>query len=187
MFDYANRIDKRYWFVRDADIKQARKMIVEYHYAKGCANTAVAVHGLFDCIGDLCGVAWWMPPIRAAAAAAYHDPTKVLALSRLVIAPGVPKNACSFLISRSIKMIDKNKWPCLVTYADSWQGHRGTIYKATNWEEVGETKPEKCYVKDGRMLSRKAGPKTRTHAEMLALGAEYIGSFSKIKFRMIRK
>jgi hypothetical protein len=37
------------------------------------------------------------------------------------------------------------------------------------------------------MLARKAGPRTRTHAEMLELGAECIGSFAKHRFRLIRK
>jgi hypothetical protein len=35
---------------------------------------------------------------------------------------------------------------------------------------------------DGVMTARKAGPTTRTHAEMVALGAECIGSFAKHKF-----
>lgn len=81
-----------------------------------------------------------------------------------------------------MKMMDREKWPCLVTYADQWQGHTGGIYKATNWQYVGLTKPEAVYVKDGVMTARKAGPKTRTHAEMIAMGAELKGRFAKHKF-----
>jgi hypothetical protein len=32
------------------------------------------------------------------------------------------------------------------------------------------------------MTARKAGPKTRTHAEMIALGARFEGKFSKARF-----
>lgn len=48
---------------------------------------------------------------------------------------------------------------------------------------IGPTKPERVYTKNGRMLARKAGGRTRTHAEMLALGAVCLGAFAKHKFR----
>ena len=75
----------------------------------------------------------------------------------------------------------------MVTYADEWRGHTGAIYRADNWSYAGRTKPERTYVLDGRMIARKAGPKTRTHAEMLALGAKLVGSFAKHKYVMIRR
>jgi hypothetical protein len=127
-----------------------------------------------------------MPPIKAAAHATYPDDWKgVLALSRLAIAPEVPKNGASFLLGASMRLIDRGRWPCLVTYADEMQGHTGAIYRATNWEYCGMTAKETAFFKDGRMISRKAGPKTRTKDEMLALGCEMIGRFAKHKFRHI--
>ena len=42
------------------------------------------------------------------------------------------------------------------------------------------------YTLNGRMIARKAGPKTRTHAEMLALGAVCEGAFPKHKFRHVQ-
>lgn len=159
----------------------------KYHYAAGASNTAVYLHGLFrkgDIFDEQCvGIAWWIPPTKAAALATYPKRWQgVLSLSRLVIEPGVPKNACTFLLAGSRRLIDRSLWPCLVTYADEWQGHLGTIYKADNWQYVGKTKPERGYVTAGRMTARKAGPKTRTHSEMLELGAEMIGTFAKHKF-----
>jgi len=158
-----------------------------YHYAGGASNTSTYLHGLFrrDALfnGECLGVAWWIPPTRAAAFATYpEDWRAVLALSRLVMVPEAPRNACSFLLARSMKLIDRAAWKCLVTYADEWRGHTGGIYRASNWIYVGKTKPERCYVKNGRMVARKAGPRTRTHAQMLALGAQCVGSFSKHKF-----
>lgn len=188
--EYADRIRSSEWIVKDVLLKTAQDLVKEYHYAKGGSNTRVYCHGLFQ-INDeneCKGVAWWIPPTKSSAEATFPENWKgVLSLSRLVIVPGVPKNACSFLLSRSIKMIDREKWPCLVTYADSWRGHSGGIYKATNWEYRGETKPQSVWVKDGIMMSRKAGPKTRTRSEMLALGAECLGTFKKHKFVLIQK
>ena len=172
------------WEVRIVDLKVAQDLVKLYHYSKGGANTATYRHGLFRKGSDhCCGVAWWIPPTKSAALATYPERWQgVLALSRLVVEPGVPKNACSFLMAKSMRMIDREKWPCFVTYADEWQGHKGTIYKATNWKEVGKTAPEATFQLDGRMVARKAGPKTRTRAEMENLGAVMVGKFSKTKF-----
>lgn len=185
---YTDRLHSTDWEVRPmSDLSVATELVKSYHYAVGASNTAAYLHGLFR-KGDFweteCkGVAWWIPPTRTAATATYPANWQgVLALSRLVIVPGVPKNACTFLLARSRKLIDRALWPCLVTYADEWQGHSGTIYKADNWQYVGKTKPERVYTINGRMIARKAGPKTRRHAEMLALGAELVGSFPKHKY-----
>lgn len=183
-------ITKSEWAVRPVGIQVARRLVEAHHYAKGAANTAVYLHGLFrkgDIFDEQCvGVAWRMPPTKAAALATYSRWQGVLCLSRLVIEPGIPKNACTFLLSRSRRLIDRSRWPCLVTYADEWQGHTGAIYKADNWLYVGKTKPQRTYQINGRLIARKAGPKTRTHNEMLALGAQMIGSFAKHKFVKIR-
>lgn len=181
------RLKKADWAVRVVDTRVARRMVEAYHYAAGASNTNTYLHGLFPAKSffdeECVGVAWWIPPTKSAALATYPRQWQgVLSLSRLVIAPGVSKNACTFLLGRSMKLIDRHRWPCLVTYADEWQGHTGTIYKAANWAYIGRTKPEATYTIDGRMVSRKAGPKTRTKDEMEALGATMIGRFSKRKY-----
>jgi hypothetical protein len=180
------------WEVRPVDIAVARRLVEDFHYAAGASNTAVALHGLFragEIFDEQCqGVAWWIPPTKQAAEASFPERWQgVLSLSRLVIAPGVPSNACTFLLARSRRMISAEEWPCLITYADDWRGHTGAIYRADNWTYMGKTKPEGTYIRDGRMIARKRGDKTRTHAEMLALGAERIGSFAKHKFMLIRE
>jgi len=184
---FTDRLRKEDYEVRSISLSAAQELVAQLHYARGGANTATYRHGLFrrgEIFDSQCvGVAWWIPPTKAAALATYPGNWRgVLALSRFVITPGVPKNAASFLLSQSRKLIDRQKWPCLVTYADEWQGHKGTIYKADNWREVGRTTPEATFVLNGRMIARKAGPRTRTRAEMTALGAVMVGRFSRIKF-----
>lgn len=182
-----SHLRKKDWEVRPVSLDVARPLVERYHYAAGAANTATYLHGLFpkgafwesECVG----IAWWIPPTKSAALATFPANWQgVLCLSRLAIKPEIPTNACTFLIARSRKMIDRNVWPCLVTYADEWRGHKGAVYRADNWRYVGKTKPERVYQINGKMTARKAGPKTRTHAEMLALGATCVGSFAKHKF-----
>lgn len=180
-------IRKEDWWVRTVDLSTVQQFIRQHHYAKGGSNTATFRHGLFrkDDPRTVLGVAWWLPPTKSAAMATFPDGDwrAVLSLSRLAIHPIVPKNAATFLLRHSVREIAKDgRFKCLVTYADEWQNHTGIIYKAAGWTYVGRTKPERTYVKDGVMVARKAGPKTRTHAEMLALGAVMVGSFSKHKY-----
>lgn len=181
------RLKKEEWVVRTVELSTARRLVEAHHYSRGASNTATYRHGLFHVNAteerDCLGVAWWIPPTKSAALATYPDNWQgVLALSRLAIAPDVPRNACSFLIARSMRLIDRNRWPCFVSYADQWQKHTGAIYKAANWTEVGTTTPEPTYQLNGRMVARKAGPRTRTRKEMEEMGAVMIGRFAKTKF-----
>ncbi len=182
---FEGRLRSSEWAVRPISLAVCQRMVEVEHYSGGGSNTATYRHGLFELAhpARIRGIAWWIPPTKAAALATYpEDWEGVLALSRLAIEPDVPKNAATFLLSRSRKMIDRKRWPCLVTYADEWQGHDGLIYRLDGWTEVGRTAPEATWVKDGRMMNRKAGPNTRTKADMEAMGATMIGRFSRIKF-----
>jgi len=188
---YSGRLNKAEWEVRPVAIEVARRLVRHFHYAKGAPNTRTFLHGLFkkDAFFDeeCFGVAWWIPPTRSAAEATYPDNWEgVLSLSRLVMRPESPKNACTFLLSRSCKLIPKDRWPCLVTYADTWRGHTGGIYRAANWDYKGLTNPEETFTIKGEMVARKAGRRTRTRGQMLALGAESHGRHARHKFVLIR-
>lgn len=174
--------------VQSVALETAQALVGRFHYAKGGANTATYRHGLFlrgDFMDCAClGVAWWIPPTRSAAEATYPANWQgVLSLSRFVLAPDLPTNAASFLLGRSMRLIDRRRWPCLVTYADTRMGHVGTIYKATNWQYIGLTAPEAMYEDaEGRQVARKAGGRTRTHAEMLELGYKRVANSRKHKY-----
>lgn len=183
-------LSKKDYEVRTTPLFVAQKMVEQYHYSRGGSNTAVYVHGLyrkgdFNCLG----VAWWLPPTKGCAINTYPDGdwTKVLSLSRLVLHPEVPQNGASFLMGRSVKLVEKDRsFECLVTYGDTWRGHGGAIYKATNWEYLGLTKPQPIWIdSNGRMIAKKAGPKTRTNQQMIDLGYIFVGSFPKHKYRII--
>lgn len=186
----SEKLRKSDWIVRPIHIDTARRLVVAFHYSKGATNTGVYTHGLFRKGDELweakcLGVAWWLPPTKNAAVATWKgDWRKVLSLTRLAISPDVPKNGASFLLSQSIKLIDAEKWHCLVTYADTWQNHTGAIYKATNWEYMGETKPSPVFQNaEGQMMGRKRGGKNLTVLELEELGFKNMGNFVKHKFR----
>ncbi len=178
---------KEDWYVETAQLKAAQEMVKVHHYSGGGSNTAVYVHGLFRAATkELVGIAWWLPPTRVACESVNKDNwKKVLSLTRLVILPGIPKNACTFLMGRSINLIKKDgRFASLVTYADESQGHTGAIYKASNWLYVGRTGPYPRWVDStGRQVAQKS-TKNRVKSEMLALGHVKVGAFYKHKFIM---
>ena len=76
------------------------------------------------------------------------EPTEACELVRVALASGCqhPTSQC---LGRSLKLL-KAQSPGLrliVSYADSGQGHRGTIYQATNWLYLGETNQSYLRVK----------------------------------------
>jgi hypothetical protein len=176
------------WVVEDVPLSVARDFISLHHYSKGCSNTRVYTHGLVKKEdGKLYGVAMWLPPTKVAAESVNKDNwQKVLSLTRLACCPDAPKNAASFLMASSIRKIrDDGRFVSLVTYADVRMGHSGAIYKATNWDYVGEMRGSPAWVDPatGRQVARKS-TKSRNTAEMLALGYECLGVFGKHKFIM---
>lgn len=176
------------YFVDSAPMQACSELVGALHYAGGGPNTATFRHGLYrvDNFMECLGIAWWLPPTRPAAEYAWpQNWLGVLTLSRLVIDPLVPQNGASFLLGQSVRLIRQDpRWQCLVTYADEAEGHTGAIYRAAGWEEYGRTSPEPRWIDaHGRMVARKAGPTTRTAAEMRALGCRIAGVSCKIRFR----
>ena len=183
--EYENRLLKHEWEVRDAPLTEAQRLVREHHYARGGSNTAVYVHGLYrKSDGVLCGVAWWLPPTRVACESVDKERwKKVISLTRMVLIPGTPKNACSFLLAKSVRAIRTDgRFVALVTYADESQGHTGGVYKAAGWDYIGRTGPYPRWLDaSGKQVAPKA-TKNRTKAEMEALGHKKTGSFHKHKY-----
>lgn len=164
---------------------RATRFIEKHHYALGCSKTSVYVHGLYLRNGiELLGVAMWLPPTRVAAESVNKENWRqVLSLTRLAIHPLVPTNGASFLLAASRKLIAAGRrFHSLVTYADEFMNHTGQIYLADNWTYCGAGKPTPRWEdKDGRQVSKLA-TRTRTSAEMIALGYTMVGSYRKHKF-----
>ena len=174
------------WDVRPAPLADAQALVRDFHYARGGSNTGVFVHGLYHRLTDLlCGVAWWLPPTRVAAESVNRDQwQRVLSLTRMVMRPDTPKNACSFLLGRSVKAIKRDgRFVTLVTWADEGEGHTGGVYRAANWTYVGANTGDSRWVDStGRHVARKSAGKSRTAAEMMALGYTCLGKSRKHKY-----
>lgn len=171
-----------------ADHGTASRVIRLWHYSRSTPNTSTYRHGLYPrgelLPGDPYGVALWIPPTKSSAEKIAGDEWGgVLSLSRLVIEPNMPTNAASFLLGGSMRMIDRERWPVLVTYADTGHGHTGAIYRATNWECLGEVPAGDTWVDgQGVQRGRKRGGHTLTVEQMRAAGFVRRPASPKIKY-----
>lgn len=125
-----------------------KEFIKKHHYSHGCHNGPMC-WGLFD-DEKLIGVIAFATPgsenVRASLFGKEHV-DRVTELHRLVILDETPKNTESWFISRSLKLLKERKkelW-AVISFADSTEGHQGTIYQATNAIYAGMTTATRFY------------------------------------------
>lgn len=122
--------------IREIDYKTAQNIVVEKHYLHRKAPCSKAF-GLFDCKGEIKGVIMYGTPSSAPLRKGICGPEEafnVIELTRLWVSDDVPKNGESFLIGNTLKKAGKE---IIVSFADTSQGHLGTVYQATNWIYTG--------------------------------------------------
>lgn len=175
------------WIVERVPHGEAAAVITAWHYSHSTPNTG-QTHGLFgrhEALGPLMGAALWLPPTRRAGeAVAGEGWGGVLSLSRLAVHPDLPRNAASFLLAASMRLLDRDRWPTLLTFADHQQGHTGAIYKATGWTLDGVSTTGSYFVRNGVQVGRKRGKRNVSAAQLRADGYEEVRSE---KFRFIHR
>jgi len=170
--------------VETVPFDMAAAVLRRHHYSGSTANTAVARHGLRR-VDEMAirGAALWMPPLPPAARSVAGEGWRgVLCLSRLAVETDVPANGTSFLLGRSMRLLDRARWPVLLTYADTAHGHTGAIYLATNWRCLGEVPAGDVWVGPDGQRGRRRGPRVLTADEMRAAGYRRVKAAPKIKF-----
>lgn len=125
-------------------------MIIKNHYLHR-RGPASHCYGLFNEYGSLVGCITYGKPANRAICTGICGPDEsshVFELTRLWIADITPKNAESFLIGQSLKLLPP-EIDILVSYAEINAGHTGTIYQATNWLYTGMSDRHAIWLLDG--------------------------------------
>lgn len=136
--------------------KTAKDYIKENHYSHGCHNAPSPCYGLFDG-EELIGVLMFATPCSEnVRASVFGEQYKgfVTELHRLHIKDVTPKNTESWFISRCLQLLKKDKpnIKAVLSFADTTQGHVGTIYRATNAYRIGSTGKSTFYIDEtGRL------------------------------------
>lgn len=93
--------------------------------------------------------AWQPPPPGTARSVCPEAPQAVLSLSRMVAVPkqkpdGSPsrrlKHISKPLRRQMRQLIDRTRWPVLVTYSDEGEGHNGFVYECSGWTPTVRSK-----------------------------------------------
>lgn len=121
---------------------ECREWLLRKHYARRVPSISYAF-GLYDenVLRGVLTIGKPASPFLCVGICGEQHADFVFELNRLVVEDGLPKNALSFFVGRSLRLINDSM--ILVSYADTAYGHHGYIYQATNWIYTGKTKPMK--------------------------------------------
>ena len=134
-------LNKDDYIVDPIDTKAALDIVIKNHYLHRVAPCSKAF-GIFErggfFGGILKGVVCYGVSVNPIfkSLCGEEEANNVYELTRLWIDDSVPKNGESFLISNSLKKLDKE---IIISYADSSYDHLGIIYQSSNWHFIGTT------------------------------------------------
>lgn len=129
---------------------EAMAVVVKNHYLHRRAPASYCF-GLFDEWGSMVGVITYGKPVNSSLCKGIAGPEEqdhVVELTRLWIADITPKNAESFLIGRSLRLLPPDL-DIIVSFAEVDAGHTGVVYQATNWLYTGLSDRHVIWLIDG--------------------------------------
>jgi len=137
-------------------LEWVRILCEQYHGYGSAGNAAAYSWGVIEGNSLVAAYTWQPPPPGAARDVCPEAPQGVLALSRMVAVPREARklNHVSRPLRRQMKrLIDRTRWPVLVTYSDEGQGHTGHVYKCSGWEKTSKAERPFFVDADGKRAS----------------------------------
>jgi len=140
------------------DRKTVTPFIEKWHYSHGI-NGCIAdfCYVLLNPSGEIVGAMFYGRMAMANQWKRFSDiENNVIELRRLCCIDDTPRNAESFFIGRSLKLL-KSEWlgSIVVSYADKEYGHQGTIYKASNFRQLEDIKGANVIIYQGKQYHDK--------------------------------
>ena len=143
--------------VAPTSLSMTKDFIEKWHYSKNVNGLTISqVFGLFY-ESNLIGAMIYGPLAMASYWKKYASTeSKVVELKRLCCIDDTPKNTESYFIGKTLRWLKQNTtFELVVSYADTFYGHGGTIYKASNFKHVGMTAKGKVIDYDGKFYHDK--------------------------------
>lgn len=127
-------------------LSEVDALCARYHAYQGASEVCVYSFGVYEGSDLVAAYAWQPPPYGAARSVNPHAPWSVLSLSRMAAVPRSEralKHVSKPLLRQMKRLIDRTRWPSLVTYSDEGLGHTGYVYQCSGWtptrrEEVNQ-------------------------------------------------
>ena len=133
--------------------KAVTPFIEKWHYShstNGVQHTQC--FALFDGMTMIGAMIYALPSMKATAAK-YNpiNPLRCWELRRLCCIDDTPTNTESFFIGKTLRWLKQNTdAEVIISYSDLHQGHEGTIYKASNFINIGQSPASRVLMVDGK-------------------------------------
>lgn len=128
---------KPHKYVVECNFSDIRHLFEKYHYKGGHMDGGISFCLALIENGDIIGGAV-MGKLRHEKA--YNALGKTIEIRRMACEETAPKNTESYFLSKVVWWVKSNKLAdTIVSYADQTVGHKGTIYRASNFKLMGET------------------------------------------------
>ena len=123
--------------IEEGSFSQFSDLLAKYHYKSSKIGGGISHHLVLKFQGRVYG---GIVIGKMRHTSKYED--KAVELRRMVLHPDCPKNTASYFLSKTIWWLKNNTDVSIVyTFADQTVGHKGTCYKASNFEYVKDTPP----------------------------------------------
>jgi len=149
--------------IRQGHLKEAAELIVSHHGYASCPKMPTYVFTVWEDGKVVAAYTWGPPPPGPAQLYGGSAPHGVLALTRMCALPKDQrrlKHVSKPLLWQMKHGIDRTRWPTLLTYSDSGQGHTGYVYQCSGWQVAGVSH-RPTYTVDGARLPTYSGGKSR--------------------------
>lgn len=146
------------WYVKQVNRSDIASFIEKWHYSKsinGCISDYC--YALYDGHHNMKGAMFYGRMAMANQWKKFADDAlDVIELRRLCCVDDTPRNAESFFIGKSLRLLEKS-WggTTVISYADKEYGHGGIIYKASNFEMIADIPGAKVIVYGDRQYHDK--------------------------------
>jgi hypothetical protein len=118
------------------------QFVENWHYSKNVNGLTIShCFKLLDTTDTLIGAMIYGKIAMANVWKKYADSeSDIIELKRLCCIDNTPKNTESFFIGSTLRYLKKHTTiKKVISYADSFYGHEGVIYKASNFDFIGKT------------------------------------------------
>lgn len=138
--------------------------LCEHHHGYGSAGgVAVYCWAVMEDEQPVAAYSWQPPAPGAAKSVCPEAAYSVLSLSRMVAVPKSQRHLKHVSKPLRVQMrllIDRTRWPVLLTYSDEGQGHTGYVYECSGWTKTTRKRVPVFEDETGRRTSRYSNGKT---------------------------
>lgn len=140
-----DKLDKTKCKISICEFNDIRHIFKEYHYKKDAMGGGISACFAMFIDGSLVGGSVLGKPRHE------NKYKNCIDIRRMACLDLAPCNSESWFLSQIIKWCASNTdYNYVLSYSDMTVGHSGTIYKAANFKQIGETTPTKFVEWNGR-------------------------------------